>query len=83
MEKQTVWIVDWDIPLEPHSRRRAFYRALKKLRKGFGLEGSLSTASVLIVEDEELAWKVYELASSHGRSNIYQAIQRNGGKDVR
>lgn len=73
--EDVVYVVDWDIPTNPPGRRRAFYRALRKLRKVHGLLGRLSTASVLVVRDRDLAWAVYHLAAEYGTAHIYTAIQ--------
>jgi len=67
-----VWIVDWDIPVGP--MRFGFYREMKRLRKELGLVGRMSTMSVLITEDEDLAWRVYHLALRYTkRAHIYEA----------
>ena len=73
MTDQTVFIVDYDIPLEPAWRRVYFYKKLKKLRASHDLTGKLSTQSVLIVQDEKLARDVHRLAADFGKSNIYRA----------
>ena len=68
----TVWIVDWDIPLTKNRFR--FYRALRKLRRELGLVGRMSSMSVLITEDRELAFRVYDLAVTFAdRVHIYEA----------
>ena len=72
-----MFIVDWDIPSKPAWRRVYFYKKLRKVRKAFGLEGRMSTMSVLIVQDEKLAWAVHNLASQYGRSNIYRGVPLN------
>jgi hypothetical protein len=67
-----VWIVDWDIPLTKD--RFKFYRALRKLKKELGLHGAMSTMSVLITEDRELAFRVYDLALMFAdKVHIYEA----------
>lgn len=75
-----VYIVDWDIPTEPAWRRAYFYKKLQKLRREYGFEGSLSTASVLIIQDRDFAMAVHALASEYGRSNIYEGRRINGGR---
>jgi len=60
LEKETVFIVDWDLPVGP--MRFGFYRALKRLRRDLGLHGRMSTMSVLITKDQDLATAVYHLA---------------------
>lgn len=68
----TVWIVDWDIPLTKNRFR--FYRALRKLKKELGLMGKMSSMSVLIMEDRELAFRVYDLAVMFAdKVHIYEA----------
>jgi len=70
---KTVYIVDYDIPTNPAWRRVYFYKKLRKLRTSHDLTGKLSTQSVLIVQDEELAKAVHALAMEYGKSNIYKA----------
>jgi len=50
-----------------------FYRRLKALQKEMGLEGSMSTQSVMIVADKDLAFKVFFLACVYGKANLYEA----------
>jgi len=67
-----VWIVDWDIPVGPH--RFGFYRELRRLRKRLGLVGRMSTMSVLITQDRQLALAVFELAARYTeRVHLYEA----------
>jgi len=67
-----VWIVDWDIPVG--AMRFGFYRALRRLRRELGLVGRMSTMSVLITQDRELAWRVYHLVLRYTeRAHIYEA----------
>jgi len=67
-----VWIVDWDIPVG--AMRFGFYRALRRLRKELGLVGRMSTMSVLITQDSDLAWRVYHLVLRYTeRAHIYEA----------
>lgn len=73
-----VFIVDWDLPTEPAWKRVYFYKKLRKLRAKHGLEGAMSTQSVLVVKDEQLAWDVHRLAKDYGKSNIYRAEKLNG-----
>lgn len=70
---QHFYIVDWDIPSEPTSKRRAFYRHLEKLKLNLGLFSKMSTKSVLVTIDRRLAQRVYNLASQYGVANIYIA----------
>jgi hypothetical protein len=70
--QKVVWVVDWDIPLDKN--RFGFYRALRRLRKEMHLEGGMSSMSVLITEDEKLAWAVYGVAAEYAvRFHIYEA----------
>ena len=66
-EQEQVYIVDWDIRRE---RRRMFYYYLTKLK---GLQGSMSTASVMVVDSLEVARAVFELAKKYGRAHLYEA----------
>jgi len=66
------WLIEWDISLSKD--RFKFYRALRRLKRERGLMGSMSTMSVLITEDEELAFQVYDLALMFAdRVHIYEA----------
>lgn len=78
MTSRSVWIVDWDIPQKPASARVAFYRALKKLRKDFGIANHMSSQSVMIVHSQAAAEAVHNLALRYGCSNIYLAIHYEG-----
>jgi len=69
--RETVWIVDYDLPI--NSSRRQFYREIKRLMRELNLAGNLSTFSVVTVEDEELARRVFDLASKYGRAHLYRA----------
>jgi len=68
---ETVWIVDYDLRMA--NSRRQFYREAKRLMRELGLMGSLSTYSVVVVNDEELARAVHALASKYGRAHLYKA----------
>jgi hypothetical protein len=69
--RETVWIVDYDLPI--NSSRRQFYREIKRLMRELNLTGNLSTLSVVTVEDEELARRIFDLASKYGRAHLYRA----------
>jgi len=69
--RETVWIVDYDLQI--NSSRRQFYREIKRLMRELNLAGNLSTFSVVTVEDEELARRVFDLASKYGRAHLYRA----------
>jgi hypothetical protein len=67
-----IWVVDWDISLSKDRFR--FYRALRKVKKELGIDGEMSTMSVLITQDKELAFRVYDLALTFAdRVHIYEA----------
>jgi len=68
---ETIWIVDYDLFMS--NSRRQFYREVKRLMRELNLVGSLSTFSVVIVKDEELARRVFDLASKYGRAHLYRA----------
>jgi len=69
--RETIWIVDYDLQI--NSSRRQFYREIKRLMRELNLTGNLSTFSVVTVEDEELARRVFDLASKYGRAHLYRA----------
>lgn len=73
---QPLFIIDYDIPLEPQSKRRAFYRKLSKIKQKMGLFGKTSTLSVLITADRALAAQIYDLAKMYGRANLYRVFRR-------
>ena len=67
-----VWLVKWDISLDRN--RFGFYRVQRRLKKELKLEGQMSTMSVLIARDEELARRVFYLASEFTpRVHLYKA----------
>ena len=67
------YVVDYDIPVEPHAKRRAFYRALQRLLQERELVADRSTQSVWIVDRREIAEQIHNLAQRYGRSNLYEA----------
>jgi hypothetical protein len=69
------WVVDYDIPLEPHARRRAFYRALHKILQAHDIVADRSTQSVWITDSEEIAKEIQVLASGYGKSHLYSAAR--------
>jgi len=74
VQSEVVWVVDWDIPLTKD--RYKFYHALRKLKERLGLAGGMSTMSVLITADENLAYEVYNLAQRFTeRVHIYRAVE--------
>lgn len=69
MEKK--FIVDWDIP---EKKRRMFYYYLNKIKVRREIVGSMSSMSVMIVRDKDLALEVFSLASEYGRSSVYEGV---------
>jgi hypothetical protein len=67
------WVVDYDIPLEPHAKRRAFYRALHRTLRKYEIVADRSTQSVWILDSEVIAEEIHALALSYGRSHLYAA----------
>ena len=68
--KLSVWIVDWDIPTE---RRALFYYHLNKIKRRHELYGSMSSQSVMVLEEPSVAEAVYRLAARFGHANLYRA----------
>ena len=66
-----VFIVDWDIP---EKKRRMFYYYLNKIKVKREIMGSMSSMSVMIVKDRDLALEVFNLACNYGRSSIYEGV---------
>lgn len=64
-----VYIVDYDIPVEPPKRRIQFYRDMKKLQKTARMHPDYSTMSVFRTENRILAEAVYMLVIAHGGSS--------------
>lgn len=71
-----VYIIDYDIPIRPLRKRRAFYRGLAKLKKQMGLFGKMSTMSVVVTADRTLATEIYLLAKKYGRANLYLGFRK-------
>ena len=70
---ETYWVVDYDIPLEPHAKRRAFYRALHKILRKHEITADRSTQSVWILDNEHIAEEIHHLAANYGHSHLYTA----------
>ena len=67
------YIVDYDIPEEPASKRVHFYRDMKKLQSK-NLQSDYSTQSVFRTHDKMLAQAVYFLVKAHnGHGHVYRA----------
>jgi len=73
---QNLFIIDYDIPRKPQSKRRAFYRRLAKIKHKMGLLGKMSTMSVLVTPDRALATQIYGLAKRYGRANLYTGFRK-------
>jgi hypothetical protein len=69
------WVVDYDIPVEPHAKRRAFYRALHRILRKYEVTADRSTQSVWIMDNREIAEEIHVLAVNYGRSHIYTATR--------
>jgi hypothetical protein len=66
-----LWLIDYD--LSTKDSRRQFYRQVEKLISKTDLLNILSTYSVVVVQDGELARTVYTLASKYGKAHLYKA----------
>lgn len=73
---QHFFIVDYDVPREPQSKRQAFYRQLSKIKQKMGLFGKMSTMSVVVTADRTLATEIYLLAKKYGRANLYLGFRK-------
>lgn len=72
------YVVDYDVPAEPFSRHMQFYRRLWKILRTANIEvRKRSTASVWILDDEQIALQIHELASTYGVSHWYRAERIN------
>ncbi len=73
----SLWVVDYDIPTEPKAKRMAFYRALWALLEEHKIvrTTSKSTMSVWILDSQEIATQIHELAARFGVSHLYQASE--------
>jgi hypothetical protein len=69
------WVVDYDIPVEPHARRRAFYRALHRTLRKHEIVADRSTQSVWIMDSKQIAEEIHFLAQTYGRSHLYTATR--------
>jgi hypothetical protein len=69
-----LWVVDYDIPVDPKAKRMAFYRGLWKILEEHEIvTGRRSTQSVWIIDDEKIARHIYEHAVKYGHANLYNA----------
>ena len=72
-----LYIVDYDVPRCPQSKRRAFYRKMSKLKKEMGLFGKMSTMSVVTTTDSQMAKQIYDLARKYGNANLYVCFSKS------
>ena len=66
------FIIDYDLSLGLPSERRAFYRSLHKLLESVTHETVLSTQSVIVTKDRELAELIFELARGLGTVHLFR-----------
>jgi len=64
------YLVDYDIPVEPHAKRRAFYRALQRLLREHELVADRSTQSVWILDRREIAEQIHNLAQRYSQQPL-------------
>ena len=69
------WVVDYDIPIRPHARRRSFYRALHRILVKHDIVADRSTQSVWVMDNEGIAKEIHALALGFGRSHLYSALR--------
>ena len=67
------WVVDYDIPVDPHAKRRAFYRALHRILRVHEIFADRSTQSVWVLDRKEIAEEIHSLAQSYG--HLYTATR--------
>lgn len=60
------WVVDYDIPIDPHAKRRAFYRPLHRVLASHDIEADRSTQSVWIIDSENIAKEIHDLGAQRG-----------------
>jgi hypothetical protein len=69
-----LWVVDYDIPVEPKAKRMSFYRGLWAiLEDNKIIRSGRSTQSVWIIDDEKIARRIHDLALRFGHSHLYNA----------
>jgi predicted NAD/FAD-binding protein len=72
---EPVYIIDWDV-VSVGPERFAFYRQLAKLKKELGLQGTMSSMSVMITSDEGLAERVFQIAKQYAKTvHLYKGRQ--------
>lgn len=66
--------MDYDVSTVDQARRRRFYRDLARLKVRLGLQGKMSTASVVFTSDRGLAEEVFKVACQYAKTaNLYRA----------
>jgi hypothetical protein len=69
-----LWVVDYDIPVEPRAKRMAFYRGLWAILDENNISRSgRSTQSVWIIDSEKIARRIRDHAIRYGRCHLYNA----------
>jgi hypothetical protein len=66
------WIVDYDLPVRPYARRRAFYRGLHRILRKYEIVADRSTQSVWVLDRRRVAEEIHRLAQNYGRSHFYE-----------
>jgi len=74
-----LYVVDYDIPVQPQAERRAFYRGLHRILREHGIIADRSTQSVWVLDSREIAQEIYKLAQNYGHSNLYTATRTDQG----
>lgn len=71
--QREVFVVDYDLPAD--SRRKRFYRAIRRYLREHGMEATgWSTWSVVFTESEHFAWRVYrEARRVGGTAHVWRA----------
>ena len=70
-----LYVVDYDIPVHPGARRRAFYRGLHRILRMHKIVADRSTQSVWVLDRKEIAEEIHSLAQSYGCSHLYTATR--------
>jgi hypothetical protein len=69
----SLWVVDYDIPVDGVAKRRAFYRGLHEILRDHDIVADRSTQSVWILDNEGIASEIHTLACRYGKSHLYSA----------
>ncbi len=75
MSEKNVWIVEYDIPVEPASKRRAFYRAVHRELDAKKIRWKWTGRSVIVTPNKDLAQIIHNLAKQYGKSHLYKATK--------